>query len=132
TLGQMKVPFSFGQHESSFSRRVILARMGPFRRAFPLDWVRDLERYWQNKSGHKWRTAYLRAIHKAWPELFGGERDRPRHQAVLPSREQDSQSPEAATRGYVYFFQAVGENLFKIGRTGKNPDIRRKALDTGC
>jgi len=35
-------------------------------------------------------------------------------------------------RGYIYFFQAVGENLFKIGRTSRSPQSRRRGLDTGC
>ena len=34
-------------------------------------------------------------------------------------------------KGHVYFFQAVGENLCKIGRTSKSPQGRRKGL-TGC
>lgn len=33
--------------------------------------------------------------------------------------------------GCIYFFQAIGEDLFKIGRTSKSPLDRRKGL-TGC
>lgn len=35
-------------------------------------------------------------------------------------------------KGYIYFFQAAGQNLFKIGRTSKSPQSRRRSLDTGC
>ncbi len=34
-------------------------------------------------------------------------------------------------RGYIYFFQAVDHNLFKIGRTSRSPQSRLKSL-TGC
>jgi hypothetical protein len=64
------------------------------------------------------------ALGQAEPEIFST-----REHSVLVGRHAGRGYPWH--EGYIYFFQAIGEDLFKIGRTSKSPQSRRKGL-TGC